>query len=304
MTASVFTMARIILRSSLTTASVLGLFLVSIHLWGNRGIHEKPEVPLKIQARLSERQSFPERSHIAHVSVSVSSNSFMENEQYSPEHLMEEGRTIWHAEQPPKYPQWVEISFLKPTVISHLGIRSQGDSPGGKEHCRSPKEFVFQATHDPNIRFKERRWNDLCQVKNNHYVQGEAWKDWFFENSTAYRFYRIYITAGGDPDFLTIRQIRLDNATEHFPTVESAPSEPVQVVPAISKGSITAAIQPTPTFGKVTQRTVLNPPKKFVRAGFRERFDKLMASIGVKTKEEAMDFCLDFWEKRRKAYSL
>ena len=305
MTASVFTMARIILRSSLTTVVGLGLFLVSIHLWGTRGVHEKYEVPLKVQAQVSERQSSPGRSNVTHVTVSVSSNSLAGDGRYAPEFLLEEGRTVWHADHPPQYPQWVEISFSEPTVISHLGIRTQVDSPEGKEHCRGPKDFVLQATRDSHADIlKKRKWDDLLFVKNNEFSTGEEWKDWFFESHTAYRYYRIYITEGGDSDYLTIRQIRLDNAAGPPQTVEKASPVPAQIAPAITKSPITTVIQSSSTFPEITRRTILDPPLKIDPVRVREWYDRLQQRAGVKTKEEAMDLSLDFWEKKRRTYSL
>ena len=209
-------MTKIVLKSSLAIGLVFGLALFSAHFFDSKLENESNES----QSVLPTQQQFSTGLSDLPVGdspvISVSSNSLAGDEKYSPKYLLQENRTIWHAESPPKYPQWVEISFPKSVVLTHLGLRSQGDSPKGKEHGRGPKDFIFQGSNESSDSrgvLNRRKWVDLLEVKNNVYTEGEAWKDWFFKNNVSYRYYRIFIKAGGDPDYLTIRQIGLDQAT-------------------------------------------------------------------------------------------
>ncbi len=137
------------------------------------------------------------------VTITASSNLFPSEDSSSPKYLMEENKVIWHASKPSKYPEYVEIVYSKPTQVNKLGIRAQGDSPNGNEHTRAPKDFVFQGSND------KVKWIDLLKVKDNIYKQGGEWKEWNVKNKKEYVYYRIYITYSGNPDLLTIQQIRL-----------------------------------------------------------------------------------------------
>ncbi len=132
--------------------------------------------------------------------VNVSSNLFPDFLPYS---LIADGGT-WHCQSPPKYPEWVEIEYVKPTKITYLAIKSQPDSAGGSEHKRGPKDFVLQGSNS------RKSWVDLLKVKDNFYKEGGEWKSWSFKNKSSYAYYRIYMTANcGDPSYLTISQIKI-----------------------------------------------------------------------------------------------
>ena len=89
------------------------------------------------------------------------------------------------------------------------------------------------------------------------------------------------------------------------------PPEPVPQAPAANARSADAAaidaamstnMERLATLRSVS-RVSLDPPS-FNPVKLRERYNKIMERAGVKTKEEAMDFSLAFWEKKRKAYFL
>lgn len=293
---------RIILRSSFATGIAFGLVFLATHFIEVKTKHKLHPSIIPNQSPVSK--AFGDLPFGDNAGISVSSNSLAADERYSPRYLMQENRTIWHAESPPKYPQWVEISFSKPMLITHLGIRSQGDSLNGREHGRGPKDFTFQGSNEISTSlesFKNQKWTDLLKVKNNIYTRGEEWKDWFFRNNTEYRHYRIFIKAGGDPDYLTIRQIRLDNVSKISESRVEMP--PISVEPAALTPK--KVIGPLPAKPIVISRSIprafLNPPN-FNAAGLREWYNDILKEAGIKTKEEAMEFSLAFWEKRRKIY--
>lgn len=135
--------------------------------------------------------------------ITASSNLFPSEKGMRPISLMETNQTIWHAQSPPKYPEWIEVDYYEPKRITQMALRAQDDSKAGDEHQRGPKNFVLQASSDKT------NWKDIFHVKGNAYTSGGQWKQWEFANSAAYRYYRIYITSGGNPNYLTLTQIRL-----------------------------------------------------------------------------------------------
>ncbi len=137
------------------------------------------------------------------VEVAASSNMFPGEEQFSPKYLMESQKTIWHAQSPAKFPEWIKVTFNSPENITHLGIMAQEDSLNGNEHTRGPKDFILQGSNDVI------NWRELLKVSGNIYTRSGEWKEWDFQNQEKYSSYRIYITAGNNPGLLTIRQIKL-----------------------------------------------------------------------------------------------
>ncbi len=137
------------------------------------------------------------------VKITASSCMFLLDSGRGAELLMNEGGTIWHAKSPPEYPEWVLMEYEKPKKAVRLSVRSQEDSLNGDEHTRGPRDFVLQGSAD------KKAWKSLIEVEGNSFTSGGQWKDWEFRNDRAYRFYRLYIKSGNNPDMLTIKQIRL-----------------------------------------------------------------------------------------------
>ncbi|MBI5888106.1 MAG: discoidin domain-containing protein [Deltaproteobacteria bacterium] len=162
-----------------------------------------PELLTLKQIRLTEVVADPVARHAGVEGITASSNLFPGKPGLSAGLLMEENKTIWHARRPPKYPEWVRVVYGKPERINHLELRSQESSPGGSEHTRGVRDFRLQASSDG------RKWKDLLDVKNNVFTGGGQWKQWDFKNDEGYRYYRIYMTAGNDPNLLTLTQMRL-----------------------------------------------------------------------------------------------
>lgn len=135
--------------------------------------------------------------------VVITASSQIPDFSQSPNGILGQSRTVWHVKG--SFPQWVQFKFKQSKTFTRLAVVSQSNSPQGSEHKRSPKTFKLQGSHDGKI------WRDLLQVTNAVYERGDQWLDWNFENDSAYQYYRIYITANnGDPDLLTIPQIRLE----------------------------------------------------------------------------------------------
>jgi hypothetical protein len=297
-------MTKIVLKSSLAIGLVFGLTLFSSQFFDSKLENESDESQSVVPTQHPPSEGLNDLPVGDNPVISVSSNSLAGDEKYSPKYLLQESRTIWHAESPPKYPQWVEMSFPTPVVLTHLGLRSQGDSPKGKEHGRGPKDFIFQGSNESSDSrgiSNSSTWVDLLEVKNNAYVKGEEWKDWFFKNAVSYRYYRIFIKAGGDPEYLTIRQIRVDQTAKLSQLMDETPKAPVRrtaAAPVVPPKSFVA--RSVTTSGPIP-RAYIDPPN-IDPMSLRKKSDAALQQAGVKTKEEAMKLSLALWEKRRKAY--
>jgi|GEM_PF-4136645 hypothetical protein len=114
------------------------------------------------------------------------------------------GKTTWHAQKPSKYPEWVEIKYAIPQKFTKIAIKPQDKSPQGTEYIRGPKDFSLQASNDG------KEWVNLIEVKNDLYKNPMDWHEWSFENKKAYSIYRLFITAGGSPELLTVQQIKFE----------------------------------------------------------------------------------------------
>ena len=135
----------------------------------------------------------------------ITSSSVLRNDDKDmlSDRLMETNKVIWHAQSPPKYPEWLRADYFKPKRFNHLGLRAQDISPKGNEYVRGPKDFTLQASSDG------KRWKELLKVTGNSFTHGGQWKEWAFENNRPLRHYRILITASGDPNLVTLKQISL-----------------------------------------------------------------------------------------------
>ena len=143
----------------------------------------------------------------SHPGIMASSVMDKNNPDMNPAGLLA-GTGIWHAQSPPKYPEWVEIEYPEPFLATGLSVLPQPEGPAGKEHLRAPKDFLLQGSND------RKTWSELLSVRGNVHANGSEWRQWTLRNSTPWRYYRLFITASGDPALLTIRQIRLEAAKD------------------------------------------------------------------------------------------
>ncbi len=135
--------------------------------------------------------------------IKVSSNMDPNNPEFNPALLMTDN-IIWHSQVPPDFPEWVLLQYVTPVIKNKLIMKPQDIGETGNEYLRAPKDFVIQAGNDLQ------NWKDLFHVKNNIHKSGNDWHGWSFENTHPYLYYRIYITASGTPNLLTINRIYLE----------------------------------------------------------------------------------------------
>ncbi|MBO0828352.1 MAG: ThuA domain-containing protein [Streptosporangiales bacterium] len=94
--------------------------------------------------------------------------------------------TKWLAHAPTA---WITAKLEKPTVIAHYALTSANDSPG-----RDPKDWTLQGSNDGQT------WTDLDSQAGQTFAQRFQTQDYKFDNTTAYLYYRLNITANsGEP---------------------------------------------------------------------------------------------------------
>lgn len=116
---------------------------------------------------------------------------------------------IWHAKSPPKYPEWVEFDYDLKRTFNSLTMVSQPDSFRRSEYRRAPKYFILQAYDGKN-------WLDLLKVKDSEFTYGSQTRKWSFNNTTAYKKYKLMIFSNhGDKRFLTISKVAFSWETDN-----------------------------------------------------------------------------------------
>lgn len=135
--------------------------------------------------------------------IKASSNMDENNPGMNPA-LLISGNTIWHAQVPPNFPEWILIEHRNPVKKKMFIMKPQDIGPAGDEYLRAPKDFIIQASNDLV------NWNNLLDVRNNLHKSGVDWHTWKFENDSYYLYYRIYITASGSSNLLTINRLYLN----------------------------------------------------------------------------------------------
>ena len=121
---------------------------------------------------------------------------------YGPESLLV-GNVPWHAQSPPKFPEWVEVVYKKPVVATELAMQAQGCQPARCAN-RAPKSFIFQGSMDG------RGWSDLLTVNNAGYTDEGQWLKWPLHGGKAYTTYRVLVKSNnGDQSYLTLQSLKI-----------------------------------------------------------------------------------------------
>ncbi|MGZ0152874.1 alkaline phosphatase family protein [Kribbella sp. WER1] len=94
--------------------------------------------------------------------------------------------TKWLSKQPTGS---VTYQLAKPAAVVHYSLTSANDSPG-----RDPKDFTLQASNDGST------WTDLDKRTGQRFDSRYITNSYTFKNTTAYRYYRLNVTANyGEP---------------------------------------------------------------------------------------------------------
>ncbi|WP_327044646.1 ThuA domain-containing protein [Microbispora sp. NBC_01189] len=97
---------------------------------------------------------------------------------------------------------WAEVRLEKPVVVGHYALTSANDYQG-----RDPKNWTLKGSQDGQT------WVDLDKRTNETFPQRFQTKEYKFDNSTAYPWYRLDITANSGEPLTQLAELRLFGPT-------------------------------------------------------------------------------------------
>ena len=101
-------------------------------------------------------------------------------------------------------PSWLEYDFGSGTVISFYSLYRSSSQPGGwGSNNYSPQNWTFQGSNDNST------WTTLDTETGQQISYNASAAIFGFSNSTAYRYYRIYITTAVSGTYVNITQMRM-----------------------------------------------------------------------------------------------
>ncbi len=128
---------------------------------------------------------------------SVTASSSM-SPQFDASGLMSDAKRIWHAKQPPSYPEWVAFRFEKPLTVKRLFMQCQDVHTE-----RAPRTFQLEALIG-------NRWEAVLTVPQALWRYGGEWQSWPLPQEATSANFRVTINANcGDPNLLTVQNIYL-----------------------------------------------------------------------------------------------
>jgi PKD repeat protein/type 1 glutamine amidotransferase len=96
---------------------------------------------------------------------------------------------------------WLTFKLAEPTVINHYALSSANDFDG-----RDPKNWTLQGSQDGQ------NWTDLNTQTDQDFPQRFQTKDYRFENTQAYQYYRLDITENAGDDLTQLAEFELYSA--------------------------------------------------------------------------------------------
>ncbi|GAA4593604.1 hypothetical protein GCM10023194_58290 [Planotetraspora phitsanulokensis] len=93
---------------------------------------------------------------------------------------------------------WVQAKLEKPAAIAHYALTSANDFDG-----RDPKNWTLQGSQDG------KSWTDLDKRSGETFPQRFQTKEYTFDNSTVYAYYRLDITANSGEPLIQLAELRL-----------------------------------------------------------------------------------------------
>ncbi|HZX05545.1 discoidin domain-containing protein, partial [Kribbella sp.] len=162
--------------------------------------------------------------------------------------------TKWLAKQPTG---WVTYQLAKPAAVVHYSLTSANDSPG-----RDPKDFTLQGSNDGSA------WTDLDKRTAQRFDSRYITNSYTFKNTTAYRYYRLNVTANYGDSLLQLSGWDISDSTAPAESTMNSygtavPADPftgssttgtVSVIdlanPAAAPASIGVGLHPTSVYAK------------------------------------------------------
>lgn len=122
--------------------------------------------------------------------------------EYGPEGLFMEVPPGWHAEQNPKYPQFLNIDLQEIKFFGSISFLPQDPTVA----ARSPKSIHVKASDDGKSWTSVAASDDVCVANS-----PGGWHNFKLPNQVKTRFLEIEIMANcGDPNFLTLRGLKIE----------------------------------------------------------------------------------------------
>lgn len=120
---------------------------------------------------------------------------------YGPYGLLSQMQPGWHAERNPKYPQMIMIDFHDLQSFSAIGLLAQDGNS-----VRAPKNIRIKVSNDGKSWVTAATSNDTCGAN-----APDGWHNVKLAYQVRARFLEVDIFANcGDPDFLTLRGLRIE----------------------------------------------------------------------------------------------
>lgn len=127
--------------------------------------------------------------------------------------------TKWLARTPTA---WVQGKLDKAVAVAHYALTSANDFAG-----RDPKDWTLQGSQNGTT------WTDLDKRSGETFPQRFQSKEYKFENTTAYPYYRLNITANSGEPLIQLAELRLFGPDSAPPP---APKEQKAVVDILDRG--------------------------------------------------------------------
>jgi hypothetical protein len=106
---------------------------------------------------------------------------------------------------------WVEFEFSEPIAVVHYALTSANDAEG-----RDPRNWTLSGSNDGTT------WTQLDEQSGQDFAGRFATNEYRFDNTTAYRHYRLDITANHGEDILQLAEVQLSDGD----TTPPPPSPP------------------------------------------------------------------------------
>jgi glucose/arabinose dehydrogenase/type 1 glutamine amidotransferase len=118
---------------------------------------------------------------------------------------------------------WVQFEVAEPTVVNHYALTSANDYKG-----RDPKDWTLKGSNDGTT------WTDLDSRSGQDFPDRFMVKDYQFDNSTAYKYYRLEITANSGEPLVQLAELSLF-AKDATPPEENEPKVQEAVVSVVDR---------------------------------------------------------------------
>ncbi|GAA2388595.1 LamG-like jellyroll fold domain-containing protein [Dactylosporangium salmoneum] len=102
---------------------------------------------------------------------------------------------------------WVTYQLTKPATVVWYSLTSANDAPG-----RDPRDFTLQGSNDANT------WTDLDRRTGQSFSGRFATNTYSFTNTTAYRYYRLNITANSGDSLVQLAEWNISDGSSQVLT--------------------------------------------------------------------------------------